>query len=137
MRAPLFKFLPAQSSPRNRCLIRDCSTSPHARGLCLHHYQRARYLIQQGIETWENLEHHGLAQPRRFKEYGGKAHAARLRATIVSLHEHGIYPSAVAINRELGYRSSVLSSRDAKLRREIFQELGIEIYRRGPDISLK
>ncbi len=63
-----------QSPGRNRrnCLFPGCSRVAGARGLCVAHYQSARYLVIQGLVTWEQLVAQGKATSS--KRRGGNRH---------------------------------------------------------------
>ena len=49
-----------------KCLVKKCEESgPMTRGLCRVCYVSARYYVQKGKSTWQELERKGLATPRK------------------------------------------------------------------------
>jgi len=47
------------------CIMSGCGYKRYARGLCKSHYDKAQYLIGEGIETWESLEEKKLSLKRK------------------------------------------------------------------------
>lgn len=106
------------------CLL--CFAPPHARGLCHHHYDQARYLVREGIETWDGLVEAGLARSKLAPEHRGSVEE-RTREAILQVHAKGEYPSGVKINHAMGRASGFLSGEQCRVRREAFKELGIKV----------
>lgn len=55
----------------------------------------------------------------------------RLEEAIKSLVARGVYPSCSKISRELGRSGANLSGPEVKLRKELFDKLGIKIVQKG------
>ena len=132
----LLLLRPVRPERENVCVMPDCMELTHGRGLCRIHYHRARYLVWQGCETWESLEACGYAVAPKARRYD-RPISERMRAAIAAIHERGEYPSARAINRELGRRYNVLDSRECAIRNAVFAELGITVKHRGAELSLR
>ncbi len=113
---------------RPTCLV--CDRNVHARGLCESHYHQCRYLIREGLETWESLEKSGRARPPSTPRYS-KTKRERVREAVVALHRRGVYPSSAAVGFCMGRMSCTLRGDELVIRREIFKELGIEVRHRG------
>ena|GEM_PF-6683785 len=115
-------------SSERSCLICGCRRLSRVRGLCRAHYGRAQYAISQGMETWEALIRRGLALPAR-KRIGDRER--RMRKAILAIYARGEYPSVRRITLELHRSSRTLSASECEIRREVFEELGIKLSRRG------
>jgi hypothetical protein len=46
------------------CVFTGCQKTATTRGLCVAHYQTARYLVKSQITSWKALEKAGQAKPR-------------------------------------------------------------------------
>ena len=111
-----------------------CCAPIYARGLCRSHYNQARYLISEELETWESLEKQGRAMPK-LRQNSPISKFARIQKAIIELRDEGVYPSASAINCKLGRACTTLRGDECWMRRQIFENLGLKIRARGPGFS--
>jgi hypothetical protein len=113
---------------KRECLVSHCYEDAYARGLCLSHYNKAQYLVEQDIETWGSLVRKSEAKPRMTRH---PVSEEDLRSVIRELHNRGCYPSIVAINFVLGRKSNTLKPADQAVRNDEFASLGIEMKSHG------
>lgn len=105
------------------------------RGLCQKCYSRSRYLVTEGIETWESLVKRGLALPR-LRPPHAESKEIRMRRAIQTIVSRGEYPSIVKINKEMGNKSDTFSPSEVQIRHALFRELRIEVKTQGSRIAL-
>lgn len=89
--------------------------------------------MNKGFETWESLEKAGLAAPP--KPMPTQSRRQRMRDAIEAIVANNEYPSIRKITLGMGRRYPALNSEESQMRRELFEELGIEMATRGPDIN--
>jgi hypothetical protein len=110
------------------CINPGCRKKAATRGLCKGHYSNAWRLVNGGMETWENLEKHGMILPKK-KPHGYE----ELKDAIIAILKKDEYPGGKRIKFEMSGKWHHLSGRERSIRNKIFKELGINFKTKGKE----